>query len=121
MSVRDTIKIFVKYCTFGLCGLALVMLGQIGQVIRSNSDLRLHVISTWAGNDPSRKVVAEKFLTTCLGAYLPMIAGRYVPVVLRECGDSVGASELVVELELSDKILKTYAWPLSVFDQYGRH
>ena len=120
MPLRDSIMFFVKFGVVGIYGIVLLMLGQIGQAIQSNSDLRLHVISTWTGNDPARKDIADKFLTTCLGAYVPVNFIGFTPVTLRACGSAIGASELVAEIELSDKILRTYAWPLSVFDKYGR-
>lgn len=108
----------LKYTAFALLTLVLVGLGQLGQFLKLNDDLRLHTINEWVKFDESRKEIAELFITTCIQGRTDY-KNRNIedkPFGVYECGESIGATELVSVIRASDDILKSAAWPLSIIE-----
>lgn len=109
----------LKYSVFGVITLSLIGLGQLGQALKFSEDLRMHTINEWVGHSgESRKEIAEKFISTCLTTQREPSTGSMssVPFSIYECGESIGAFELVSAIRESDGVLKTPAWPLSIID-----
>jgi hypothetical protein len=118
MNISKLVITSLKYMAFVLLGLIFLTIGQLGQYFNSHADLRLHVINEWADLDSSRSEIAERFISTCINGRSDDI-GRMPKgkvMSLYECGETIGASQLVSEIKKSDGILKTFAWPLSTLN-----
>lgn len=118
MEIKKALNTLIKYSSLALLALVLVVFGQASQAFKFNDDLRKHVINDWSGSDQSRAQIAEKFIATCIRG-----ASDYTnrsiedkPFDVYECGESVGAAELVMVIKKADGVLKTLAWPLSTIE-----
>lgn len=113
-----TLNKFLKYTSFALFTLVLIGFGQLGQHLKHREDLRFHVINEWVEFDESRKEIAELFITTCIQGrtYYTNRKMDDKPFGVYECGESIGATELVSVIRSSDYILKSAAWPLSIIE-----
>ncbi len=104
--------------------LLFVTAGQAMQLLKSTNDLRQHALSAWQADHPDQHALVTSFKRTCL--YPPKSSPESIkksleqqkPLVTWEtCGESIGAHALVEAIKQSDAQLRSYAWPLSYFNE----
>jgi hypothetical protein len=109
----------IKYSALLFAALVLVAFGQFGQTMHSISDLRNNEISLWKIKNPDNEALANTFINECLNSKMKRsadipISNEKKPVSLYECGNDLGANELVELIKKSDSRIVTAAWPLSL-------
>lgn len=122
MKYGNIINKAAKFTLFGIVGTVFVFAGQLGQYIASTEDARMHTISLWNLQNPSSEHVSQIFVRECLTSKMidnaeisKQISGETKPVGVYECGDNVGAQDLVIAIRKTDQSMHTLAWPLSIF------
>lgn len=100
----------------------LVLAGQVAQFVVSVNDTRDHAINQWNRENPELVELSNSFVRECLssqsskGRDLESELKNDAPYVsIDECGDRLGALDLVSAVRVSEQSLKTFAWPLSIF------
>lgn len=102
-----------------LCFLSAIF-SQIGQYIASREDVLKHAIATWNEKYPEHVALSDLFVAECLSPQAPeklekeLLSKDVVVTSFYDCGDNLGANELMVWLKGSDDALSTLAWPLSM-------
>lgn len=123
MKYKMMVKKVFKVTCLVVIGTFLVSVGQMSQYFLSSKDARAHTIAIWNKHNPNQTALSQLFIDQCLTSerldkskikeslkYEPKFIGIY------ECGDSLGALELVVEIKRTDQAMHSLAWPLSVFN-----
>lgn len=124
--MKNYFKVIFKYAVVSLLIIAGAFLGQIGQHLKAVNDVRLDSIAHWIAKDQNRAILAEEFITKCIKGK-PKAHNKFDPIGDRkridgdplsvyQCGESIGASDLVAVIKGSDNVLTSYAWPLSLAD-----
>ncbi|MEE8057308.1 MAG: hypothetical protein V3T17_05670 [Pseudomonadales bacterium] len=116
-AVGFTLNRLVKISRLLLAALVLVGFGQFGQYMTSANELRMHTINNWMTNNPEAKILAERFVGECLGDSKVPYSERSMedsPFGIYECGNAMGANDLVTIIRDSDSILMTAAWLLTL-------
>lgn len=117
----------IKYIFFIILLLLFMAAGQFGQLMRSNDDVRNHVLESWAGSDKDRQDQVAGFIQTCLKNGTKAKEATFKETVemeqkvsvrevsLKTCADEHGYSELYfVVYKEADSILQNASWPLSL-------
>lgn len=110
-----------KWSVIVLVGFLFVVAAEFGQYIKSVQDVRYNTIAKWASDNPMQKPLAQEFINVCIKSkpdknlnltWNSVISKQ--PISVYDCGARIGASGLVKAVKLSDKILVSAAWPLSI-------
>ncbi|HGF7522247.1 TPA: hypothetical protein AB5A43_003710 [Vibrio cholerae] len=122
MKYGNIIKKAAKFTLFSIVGTVFVFAGQLGQYSASLKDARMHAVSLWNLQNPNSEHVSQLFVRECLTSKMignaqisKQISGETKPVDIYECGNNVGAQDLVVAIRNTDQSMHTLAWPLSIF------
>lgn len=124
MKYKRYIKRAVTFIFLGVSAVIFVLAGQIGQAVVSGKDARMHTISLWNKKNVDNKYVSQLFIDQCLTSRklehhevkVAIKNGKKI-VDIYECGDSLGAQELIAAIKETDKAMRSFAWPLSIFAQ----
>lgn len=122
MKIGFIIKKIAKHVALGMVGTGFVLVGQLGQYGISTKDARMHTISLWNEQHPNNESVSQLFVHECLTSkkvdsfeLKKQISGDTKPIDVYDCGNNVGASDLVKAIRKTDQSMHSLAWPLSVF------
>ncbi|WP_045422808.1 hypothetical protein [Vibrio jasicida] len=103
--------------------LAFTVIGQASQYIASAKELRTQAITQWEKDNPLSTALSNQFIYHCLksrktpskDALDDALQNKH-PLTIYECGENLGAHDLVKKVQAADKQLTTLAWPLSVLE-----
>ncbi len=94
---------------------------QLFQHIANLDDSRMHTISLWNEKSPENKKISDLYISKCLTSKMNNSLGHTEKanhksdlVGIYDCGNNMGANKLMVEIERSDRSLKTLVFPLSI-------
>lgn len=119
MTLSNPIKTIAK--SVSLCAIILALIavgqaGQAGQFIISANELRDHTLKRWQHTHPEQSELIEHFVSLCINRAQNPPTESIEFVSVYDCGNELGAQELMKELQKSGNNLNTMAWPLSLFD-----
>lgn len=113
-----TLMRFIK----GLCICLIVFgaftLGQATQYHLSSEEVRYTTLQSWLNTYPDQRDLTHRFIDRCIN-HPPRMFGSDKTLSLYECGDSLGAYDLVDTLEQAERMLSDVAWPLSEFQAHS--
>lgn len=117
MTLSSPIKTLAKCILLSALTLALVAAGQVGQLIISANELRDHTLEQWQHTHPEQSELIEHFVSLCINNVQnpPTESIEFEIVTVYDCGNELGAQELMNELQKNGNNLNTMAWPLSLF------
>ncbi len=90
--------------------------GQFGQLIRTDIDVRSAALIQWADGDKKRLQKVDEFTKMCLiGKPVKTVDGELRPLIsIEQCANSNGFEELLEVVRQARQAIKSYAWPLSL-------
>ncbi len=108
-----------------------VFVAQLGQHLASVKDAKMHTIALWSEKSPENKKTSDLYISECLmpkmidssgGSYdkKPIIDAKN-PISIYDCGNNIGARELMIEIEKTGDSMKTLIFPLSIVNYLGRY
>lgn len=115
----------IKYMSIAVFVIFMLGVGQFGQLMASNYDVRKEALEGWAGADQERQEQVEDFAQVCLigdtvkrkdskeAVEIHRKDGLPEPVI-KVCAEKHGYIELYEVANKADSILKSAAWPLSL-------
>lgn len=87
-----------------------VFAAQFGQYFASVKDAKMHTIALWNEKNPENKKISDLYISECLTPKMIDSSGVY------DCGNNIGAGELIIEIEKTAESMKTLIFPLSIFN-----
>lgn len=115
----------LKYLLISAFSTLFLGLGQLGQLMSSNYDIRKHALGVWAGDSQDRQERVAEFTHVCLvgnkvkkedfkkAMKTQEKEGIPEPLV-KVCAEKNNHTELYNVINEADSILQTAAWPLSL-------
>lgn len=120
VSIARALRLSVHYTMkVGLYFAATILflgVGEFAQLVCTSNDLREEAILDWRASHPDQLKLADTFVEQCLhNNHIKEIDTQNItkPVLISDCGKTMGAGELVQKMLESSLPLKTAAWPLS--------
>ncbi|MFM2623535.1 hypothetical protein [Vibrio owensii] len=107
-----TLMRFIKGVCFGLIVFGAFTLGQATQYHHSSNEVRYTTLQSWLNTYPEQRDLTHRFIDRCIN-HPPRMFGSDKTLSLYECGESLGAYDLVDTLEQAERMLSDAAWPLS--------
>lgn len=119
MTIRTFAKRAVKNALYLVVILFCVGFGQLTQWVTSLDELRTYTLTQYQSEHQEQAELVQNFIKQCLTS--PSKEERSLdtpshPISIYDCGQEIGADELVSEIKRSDGILETTAWPLSLLN-----
>ncbi|MEL4252511.1 hypothetical protein AAEH72_16010 [Shewanella xiamenensis] len=110
-------------CITVLVGLLMLLsagIGQFGQLIHTQTDVRAAALQQWADGDKERQLSVDEFTKACLiGGPIEQTNSEFkAPISIEECANSNGFDKLAEVVRKTDLTIKSYAWPLSLVARY---
>ncbi|MCU8015001.1 MULTISPECIES: hypothetical protein [unclassified Shewanella] len=100
------------------CLLMLVStgIGQFGQLMHTQTDVRAAALQQWADGDNERLMSVDEFTKACLiGGPIEQTNSEFkAPISIDECANLNGFDKLAEVVRKTDLTIKSYAWPLSL-------
>jgi len=122
-TIKRLAKSLLNLCLVIFTLLAFTTIGQVSQYITSAKELRTQAIMQWEKDNPLNTALSNQFIYHCLTnrktpstAALDGALQNKHPLTIYECGENLGAHELVKKVQAADEQLTTLAWPLSVLE-----
>lgn len=108
---------FAKWVALIVAVLVLVAVGQFGQYMASAKDVRNSAIEKWITANASETRLADRFVSECItGKPIAERTMETKAVSVYECGNSIGANDLVSAVQAADQAMVSVAWPLSLIN-----
>ncbi|ALR95851.1 hypothetical protein [Vibrio alginolyticus] len=121
--MKHTLKKAFHVIGLVLAALIFVTAGQIAQYITSVKELRQQTILDWQTHHPKQQASIQAFIDSCLTPkpkhnddFIKEMEESKPTILLTECGEKMGAKELVSAITKSDAQLQQLAWPLSYLE-----
>ncbi|MFN1580482.1 hypothetical protein [Vibrio rotiferianus] len=105
------IKSLMKSLLLASAILLLVVLGQASQYFYSLNELRYQTLVYWQLVHPEQDALTYRFIDRCMSDSSKYHDNTY-EASLYDCGNKIGAGDLVKELKKTDQMLERFAWPL---------
>ena len=102
------IKSLMKSLLLASAILLVVILGQASQYFYSLNELRYQTLMYWQLVHPEQDALTYKFIDLCMSESSKL----HDEFSLYDCGNKIGAGDLVKELKKTDQMLERFAWPL---------
>ncbi|WP_394128126.1 hypothetical protein [Vibrio hepatarius] len=119
MTLPSLIKLLIQVIVLTILVLTLVAAGQMTQYILSTREIRFEALTHWKNSNPEQSALVDKYVSLCLsGEYhkLKHPNESRLPVDNYDCGNTIGAHELVQKMQQVDSQLGELAWPLSLVE-----
>lgn len=115
----------IKYISIAAVLALFLGAAQFGQLMSSSNDVRKHAIEGWAGADQERQEKMEEFTQACLVGRkakredfkkaMEIHQKDGLPeLVIKNCAERNGYTELYEVINKADSILQSVGWPLSL-------